>query len=305
MCFYWKFNQFLSCGLNANLDLRGHAGNAWVSLSVDLGKPSFQTAFNQNFGSKRFSPSRIRRRERRAAFHQHTDSNSAAETAAAATVQASPSNIENEDQESDDVIPCNENNTEAVEAEVEIVQVEVQDIQLEIDQREGIIDNADKNEVQEEAVELVEDLHQGSSLQTVKASDSNETGTVGELVDNADNTHRATEPMPEVVVIHGTAVIEDSPFNTLVQEELESLVRFVTSKEHLRINIENIEYIHMSTREFRNNKFKHIVELKLSVRTSSLWESPRSYIWRHIGRDTWTRGNGASINVTKIHQKFI
>ena len=173
--FIWKFNQLLSCGLNANLDLRGHAGNAWVSLSVDLGKPSFQTAFNQNFGSKRFSPSRIRRWERRAAFRQHTDSNSAAETAA--TVQASPSNIENEDQESDNVIPCNENNAEA---EVEIVQVEVQDIQLEIDQREGISDNADENEVQEEAVELVEDLHQGSSLQTVKASDSNETGTVGE-----------------------------------------------------------------------------------------------------------------------------
>ena len=186
-----------------------------------------------------------------------------------------------------------------------MVQVEVQDIQLEIDQREGISENADENEVQEEAVELVEDLHQDSSLQNVKASDSNETGTVGELVDNADNTHKATEPMPEVVVIHGTAVIEDSPFNTFVQEELDSLVRFVTSKEHLRNNIKNIEYVHMSTREFRNNKFKHIVELKLSVRTSSLWESPRSYIWRHIGRDTWTRGNGTSINVTKIHQKFI
>ena len=46
--------------------------------------------------------------------------------------------------------------------------------------------------------------------------------------------------MPEVVVIHGTAVIEDSPFNTFVQEELDSLVRFVTSKEHLRNNIKNI-----------------------------------------------------------------
>ena len=39
---------------------------------------------------------------------------------------------------------------------------------------------------------------------------------------------------PEVIVIHGIATVDDSPFSTLVQEELESIFRFITSKEHVK-----------------------------------------------------------------------
>ena len=136
--------------------------------------------------------------------------------------------------------------------------------------------------------------------------ESQRTNNEVESNDNIDSVvgSKPHNPVSEVVIIHGTAVIEDSPFNTFVNEELDSLVRFITSKEHLQNNIKNIEYTHLSTREFRHGKFKHIVALKIHVKTSSLWESPRSYLWRHIGNDTWTRGNGSTINVTKIHQKF-
>ena len=106
-----------------------------------------------------------------------------------------------------------------------------------------------------------------------------------------------------IVTIHATAVLEDSPFSTLMQEEVDSLVRFVTNKEHLARNIENIVYDHLSSREFRSTRFKHTVALKLIVKTANLWEGPRNYLWKHIGQDTWTRGNGTLINIVRIHQK--
>ena len=38
------------------------------------------------------------------------------------------------------------------------------------------------------------------------------------------------------VVIHGIVTIKKSPFNVLAQEELESIIRFITSKDHMKKN---------------------------------------------------------------------
>ena len=106
------------------------------------------------------------------------------------------------------------------------------------------------------------------------------------------------------VTIYATAIIEDSVYATLVNDDVESLVRFLTSKEHLLRNIAHIEYNPLSSREFRNSKFKHTVQVMLHVKTEHLWEGPRGYIWRHLGSDnSWTRGNGTTITLVKIHQK--
>ena len=115
--------------------------------------------------------------------------------------------------------------------------------------------------------------------------------------------HEQTLEKPEIVNIYGTACIENSPFECVAQEELDSMMRFIMSKEHLKLNILHVEFSNLSTRQLKGGRFNHIIGLKLSVKTTNLWETPRSYVYRHIGQDTWERGNGSSIRISRIHQK--
>ena len=89
----------------------------------------------------------------------------------------------------------------------------------------------------------------------------------------------------------------------MAQEELNSMMRFILSKEHMKINILHIELSNVSTRESNGERFKHTIGLKFFVKTSNLWETPRSYVHRHIGQDIWDIGNGSSISICRIHQK--
>ena len=104
--------------------------------------------------------------------------------------------------------------------------------------------------------------------------------------------------------IEATAIIEHSPNVTLANDELESIYRFIASKDHLIKNIADAQARHLSSREFRHQKYKHTVGVKIIVKTANLWEGARSYIWRHLGGDnTWTRGDGTRITLVKIHQE--
>ena len=117
-----------------------------------------------------------------------------------------------------------------------------------------------------------------------------------------EKTGNCQNEVPQVVVVNATAIIDDSPNQTLTNDDVQAIIKILTSKEHLANNIANIEYASLSSREFRKN-FKHTVGLAISVRSSNLWEGARSYIWKHIGRDTWTLRNGAEVNIVRIHQK--
>jgi hypothetical protein len=108
----------------------------------------------------------------------------------------------------------------------------------------------------------------------------------------------------EFVVIEATAIVETSPNETLANDELESIYRYIASKAHLIKNIAGAKAQYLSSREFRHLKYKHTVGVKIIVKTANLWEGARSYIWRHLGGDnTWTRGNGTRITLVKIHQE--
>ena len=113
----------------------------------------------------------------------------------------------------------------------------------------------------------------------------------------------ASQRQSEVVEIFGTAFIEKSPYNALSQDELDSIQRFIFSNDHMKKNIVNVEFNPISSRESSSGCFQHIVGLKIFVKTINLWESPRSYVFRHVGQDTWERGNGSSISIRRIHQK--
>ena len=118
-----------------------------------------------------------------------------------------------------------------------------------------------------------------------------------------DTTEEASENIPPVVQIHATAVFDDSPDGALESDAIGSLFKLVKHKEHLEKNIENIEWKHLSTREFRATRFKHTADVILYVKTANLWEGARSYVWKHLGQETWTRGNGTVISLSRIHQR--
>ena len=76
--FLLKFRHLWHCGLDAHLDVDTHAGEAWVGLRVRIGQsrtPPFQSQTHVKTKSRE-SPSRLRRRARRAASRQEkTDEN--------------------------------------------------------------------------------------------------------------------------------------------------------------------------------------------------------------------------------------
>ena len=79
--------------------------------------------------------------------------------------------------------------------------------------------------------------------------------------------------VPSVVEIRATAIIDQSLYDTFTNNEYRSLLKIFTHKEHLKKNIENIEYDHHSTYK-SDEKFKHVVVIRVYVSTSSLWETP-------------------------------
>ena len=108
---------------------------------------------------------------------------------------------------------------------------------------------------------------------------------------------------PSVAYIHATATFESSPFTTLDKEEINSILRCFAQKDHLRKNIADVKFSSSISRPGAGNLFKHVVGIMILVKMDTLWESPRSYIWRHLGQDGWKRSNGTTIELTKIHQK--
>ena len=125
--------------------------------------------------------------------------------------------------------------------------------------------------------------------------------------EQTDNTAVAAQSsrenqVPPVVMIHATAVIDDSPNAALTNDDINSLAKIIGSKDHLVNNVANFNYSYLSTKELRT-KFKHTVGLVIHVKTCNLWEGARSYIWKHLGQDTWTLRNGSEVNIVKIHQK--
>ena len=119
----------------------------------------------------------------------------------------------------------------------------------------------------------------------------------------AANTSQPPRDVNDITVVHATAIFEDSPCGTLIQEDYNSLQKFILSEEHLVKNICHLESHHLSSRELRSCAFKHTLEIKIHVKCSNLWEPARTYIWKHLGKADYKRSNGTRINLVKIHVK--
>ena len=87
-------------------------------------------------------------------------------------------------------------------------------------------------------------------------------------------------------MINARAVLDVSPNSTFMNYELDSLVRFITSKERISKNIIIADFKQLSSRQFRGKKFKHMVYVGLHIKPANLWEGAMNYIWKHLGGDT-------------------
>ena len=114
----------------------------------------------------------------------------------------------------------------------------------------------------------------------------------------------ATEELTktDITVVHALAVFEDSPHEMLLQEDMDSLQKFIFSEDHLVRNIFNVESQPLTSLELRSS-FKHTIELRINVKCSNLWEPARSYVMKHLGRADYKRSNGTRIHLEKIHVK--
>ena len=110
--------------------------------------------------------------------------------------------------------------------------------------------------------------------------------------------------LPEEVVIFAKACFGNCPFDHLSQDDMESLTRFITSKDHLKKNIAKIQFdrVYFEGRNERGT-YEHLVNVRMSVLRRNLWQGARAYIWKHLGSDVWERGNGTTIELSRIHQK--
>ena len=109
---------------------------------------------------------------------------------------------------------------------------------------------------------------------------------------------------PDLVVVWATAVFEDSRREFLTQNDYDSLEKVLRGAKHLNENISTIEALQQSNRKLRTGQFKHSLEIKLTVKTARLWENARSYIWRNLGQNIWTKRDGEKLSFAKIHVKY-
>ena len=273
--FVLKFKQLWRSGQSAHLDIDTCAGQAWVGLRVRLGQAQ---AVPSSLRRTRDGPARQRRRARRADAKEKE------------VEEASNNEVEGQqdaENAGEDLLDNSEKEGEAGQA--------------------SNSENAVDDDPTEEVVEIVEEDPAVATSVTVGYQDEGEPATVSMDSVTTEITVSEPEPIvvdqPEEVTVFVNAVIENSANDALTQADLKSLESLIFRENHLRENILKLEFGQHSTREFRNHGFKHILDLKILVNTRKLWDAPRTYIWKHFGRDEWRKENGSKVTFSRIHVK--
>ena len=144
-------------------------------------------------------------------------------------------------------------------------------------------------------------MEENDEKEIINSNDNENTQLV-----EAENTSTAAivSPVPDIVPVYCTATLENCPDGVLSQEYGDSIRRFLGSEPHLQQNIASAHLQHSSSRSFRGNKYTHTVLVTLMVRTARLWESPATYIRKHLGlSNSWARSNGTVVKLSRIHLK--
>ena len=278
-------------GGQANLHLECKDGQAWLKIGFHLGQPD--TPHHQDCGFRRQKGPKRKQRDRdRAAAHR----------ARAEEVHKANHHDDQEletadgqnEQESTPVTVAEDNTKDVNEVEMDVQEVIADSVA-----NENVDNTADTADISVENTAVTATSGNVEIGDEMNSSDGQEKATV----EATNEAATVVETVKYVVVVHATATFEDCPDPELFSEYVESFERFMFSKEHLKRNICKVETSYLSTRQFRNNMYTHTMSVRLFVLTGGLWEGPRSYIWRHLGDDVWTRGNQTKIRLVRIHVK--
>ena len=316
--FVVKFKQLWKSGLNAHLDLDTSAGKAWVGLRLDLGDglaaPRHQGAHEQK---GKDSPSKERRRERRTLLRKTgtTENHVKTEYSDEQKTTEEVDELTNDKVKELTIDGDEPKSTEDVE---EFIIDKVQELPRNSDEQnttekvEEVVDNTVENlsnhTNEQQATVEVEEETDVKELELVEKIETSETEDISNAADMEKTTVVEKEDQPanrsiETVIVYATAVLENSPDSQVTRSHIDSLSKIIDCKEHLQRNIEDFKFGKLSSWELGNKMFDHQIQVTLKVKTTQLWESPRGYLWRHLGTSTWTLQDGTSVSLIKIHQK--
>ena len=302
--FLQKFKALSLAGIKASLNAEAVNGAVSVILKADIGRLN---SHNQPIGKYR-SPAYRRRQERRRKTFIPSESKVETDADIEALVSEADALVNLEEQN----VSHSKNSTTAISNG----HNDPVDIELEVKSTMQLVDTTEEvslmasddnvitedNENKEETISEVHIIENEScAIESGIDQNSCEVNALDQQIVKSETENVTVRP--SYVTINATAIIEDSPNVKFTEEEWGSLLRFLGSKEHLRKNIPNVIFLNSASSQSSERLFKHIVKIEIIVNTECLWESPRSYIWRNIGQDTWTRGNGTAINLIRIHQK--
>ena len=294
--FVQKFRHLWKSGLDAQLNLEAHAGEAWVGLHLRLGQEPGPLHRKPQFTNVKKSPSaRDRRRELRAA-----------DRAASEMLKQEEDNIvvnepNGNETEIDDIEAEEAFETESSENNAATVE-EACDVHL---GKEAEINGA------------TEDVVSDENLEEAK---QNKNESMEDVIDNSVVETKATiegkeEPEPAIVkppeekaataerTVFATFLFENAVKESVTEEDVETMNRIIKSKDHLCRNVGNIFYRLNYSEKLRSGHFEHRVQAEIIVMQSNLWEPAKNYIRHHLGRDEWKLRDGTTVSLRRIHEK--
>ena len=111
------------------------------------------------------------------------------------------------------------------------------------------------------------------------------------------------ENKSSVQTIFATAVISNTNMCQITPFHYQGLQSIFFSKDHLSKNVSSINYGGFTAYRQNSGKYELLLQIIIDVKTANLWESPRSYLFHHLGRERGTLKDGTSIQLVRIHQK--
>ena len=204
---------------------------------------------------------------------------------------------------------CKENENDAEEATEVVVNLESCNIS-----EPTVSNDADKAATEKvlqrhsdiESKVLVHSSQLGQDMETLKNKDelANKIEDEKESADKVETREEQQKaPQSNFVTIFATAIIGNSNCSQVSSVEISALRSILKSKDHLCRNINYVNFRNPQTFRLNTGRYEHSVQVELDVNTANLWESGRSYIFHHLGKDTWSLEDGATISMIRIHQR--
>lgn len=293
--FILKFKHLWKTGHDAHLDIEAKAGKAWVGIRLCLADEPGPLHQPVNL-PKTISRSRDRRRKRREAEREENiKTESATEKVAAVT--------DTIEEKSNEIVV-----TEAAEIDLDSEEMNLAEKAKEDVQTNSKATAAEASDIIEGASSEGNDFvkpEEEKESEDEKIADEKEIVEI-EVSSEVNETETDAKPVrPAVETVYSTAVIGETDASSVTNDQLNAVLSIIRGKEHLRRNIASVNIGSVQTYQLRGGKFEHQLQIMIHVNTASLWENSRSYLFHHLGRDTWNLSDGTEICIKRIHQKSV